>query len=62
MNNIYITVLDFLVPEVTQYQFIDNKNFHDLDIENFLKNKGHDINNVTYMVHENTINKIHIKN
>ena len=47
----YITVLDFEVGRVFQYKvkdrFIDNG-----DYEEYLTNKGHNLNNCEWMVHD----------
>ncbi len=63
-NNVYITVLDFLLPETVQYEFIDGKDFYDdfckNDIEGFLRGKGHVINNIHYMVNQEPITKVQI--
>jgi hypothetical protein len=62
-DSIYVTVLDFLVPETVEYEFIDDEVFDELsngDIEDFLKNKGHVIKDITYMVHRNSIKKVQI--
>ena len=56
----FITVLDYSVAEVTQYEFINEPEFD--DVENFLKDKGHRLKDIYYMVHDNdSINKIQIK-
>jgi hypothetical protein len=60
MSNVdkkYLTVLDFECGEVFQYEL--NKPLVSFDIcpyEEFLGNKGHNIGNIEWMVHNN--NKI----
>ena len=51
MNN-YITVLDFEVGRVFQYELPKKKPFEDIGYENYLTNKGHNLNNCEWMVHE----------
>ena len=56
----FITVLDYSVAEVTQYEFINEPEFD--DVEKTLKDKGHRLKDIYYMVHDNdSINKIQIK-
>ena len=50
-NKMYITVLDFEIGRVFQYKvkdrFIDNG-----DYEEYLTNKGNNLNNCDWMVHD----------
>ena len=44
----FITVLDFEVGEVYQYKSIM------CDFEEFITNKGHNLNNCQWMIHDNS--------
>ena len=46
-NKMYITVLDFEVGEVFQYEAPENKEY-----EEYLTNKGHNLGNCEWMVHD----------
>ena len=48
----YITVLDFEVGKVFQYELPERKPFEDIDYENYLTNEGHNLKNCEWMVHE----------
>ena len=65
MNNVYITVLDFLQGETFEYEFINGQDFSDdfckTDIESFLRGNGHVINSVHYMVNKKPITKVQIQ-
>ena len=43
----YITVLDFEIGEVYQYES------EMCDFEEFITNKGHNLNNCQWMIHDN---------
>mgnify|MGYP003311488416 CR=1 FL=1 len=50
----YITVLDFEVGRVFQYSFTDGKKMIiDFNPESYLIDKGHNLNNIEWMAHEN---------
>ena len=49
----YITILDFEAGRVFQYELPDKKPFEDINYENYLTNKGHNLNNCEWMVHGN---------
>ena len=51
----YITVLDFETGRVFQYE-IENKFIDNGDYEEYLTNKGHNLQNCEWMVHDD--NKI----
>ena len=44
----YITVLDFEIGEVYQYESVM------CDFEEFIINKGHNLNNCEWMIHDNS--------
>ena len=48
----YITVLDFEVSRVFQFTIKELSNEWDGGIEEFLTNKGHNLSNCEWMVHE----------
>ena len=53
-NNKYITVLDFEVSRIFQYE-LEKLHFNEdgvVDHEEFLTNKGHRMNNCEWMVHD----------
>ena len=47
----YITVLDFEAGRVFQYELPERKPFEDIGYENYLTNKGHNLQNCEWMVH-----------
>ena len=49
----YITILDFEAGRVFQYELPKRKPFEDIGYENYLTNKGHNLNNCEWMVHKN---------
>ena len=49
----YITVLDFEVGKVFQYELPKRRPFEDINYENYITNKGHRLNNIEWMVHDN---------
>ena len=54
MNSKYITVLDFEVSRIFQYE-LEKLHFNEdgvVDHEEFLTNKGHRMNNCEWMVHD----------
>ena len=59
MNKKYITVLDFEVGRVFQYSvnnsdfFVEGGDFQTEDFEAFLIEKGHNMSNCEWMIHEN---------
>ena len=52
MKNKYITVLDFEAGRVFQYELPERKPFEDIGYENYLTNKGHNLQNCEWMVHK----------
>ena len=48
----YITVLDFEIGRVFQYELPKRRPFEDINYENYITNKGHRLNNIEWMVHE----------
>ena len=48
----YITVLDFEVGKVFQYELSERKPFEDIGFEKFITDKGHRLNNIEWMVHD----------
>ena len=48
----YITVLDFEVGKVFQYELPKRKPFEDIGYEKFITDKGHRLNNIEWMVHD----------
>jgi len=48
----YITVLDFEVGKVFQYELPERKPFEDIGYEKFITDKGHRLNNIEWMVHD----------
>jgi len=48
----YITVLDFEVGKVFQYELPKRRPFEDIGYEKFITDKGHRLNNIEWMVHE----------
>ena len=48
IENKYITVLDFEIGEVYQYESAM------CDFEEFITNKGHNLNNCQWMIHDNS--------
>ena len=59
MKNKYITVLDFEVGRVFQYK-IEDKFIDNGDYEEYLTNKGHNLQNCEWMVHD--ISRVITKN
>ncbi len=53
-ENKYITVLDFEVGKVFQYKLPKRRPFEDIGYENYITNKGHRLNNIEWMVHEDS--------
>ena len=51
-NNKYITVLDFEMGSVFQYEISYNED-NLPDMEEYLGNKGHNLSNCEWMVHDN---------
>ena len=51
MNKKYITVLDFEIGRVFQYK-VKDKFINNGDYEEYLTNKGHNLNNCEWMVHD----------
>jgi len=49
----YITILDFEAGRVFQYELPEKKPFEDINYENYLANKGHNLSNCEWMVHGN---------
>ena len=47
----YITVLDFEMGKVFQYEAPTNGQYE--DFEEFITNKGHNLGNCEWMVHDN---------
>ena len=55
-NNKYITVLDFEVGRIFQYEIGEEPHRNEdgvIDHEEFLTNHGHRMNNCEWMVHDN---------
>ena len=52
MKNKYITVLDFEVGRVFQYKLPKRRPFEDIGYENYITNKGHNLANCEWMVHD----------
>ena len=50
-KNKYITILDFEVGKVFQYE-IEDKFIDNGDYEEYLGNKGHNLSNCEWMVHD----------
>ncbi len=48
----YITVLDFEVGKVFQYK-VDAETYVNVEDEEYLTNKGHNLTNCEWMVHNN---------
>tara|TARA_R100001244_G_scaffold84450_1_gene64972 strand:- start:259 stop:456 length:198 start_codon:yes stop_codon:yes gene_type:complete len=65
MKKNYITVLDYEVGEVFQYE-IEVKNLsakYEFDYEKFITDKGHKLSNISWMEHsESTIRIMYYKN
>ncbi len=64
MKNKYLTVLDFEVGEVFQYEInempVETAN---QDYEDYITEKGHRLNNIEWMVHdEPTIRRMYFTN
>jgi len=51
MSKGYITILDFEIGDVFQYEVADRK-MQCEEYENFILDKGHNIKNCEWMVHE----------
>ena len=49
----YITILDFEAGRVFQYELPERKPFEDIGYEKFITDKGHNLSNIEWMVHEN---------
>ena len=64
MKKNYITVLDQEVGEVFQYEIdLNPLAKHDFDYEKFLSDKGHRLNNIEWMVHnEPTVRRMYFTN
>ena len=50
-NKMYITVLDFEIGRVFQYK-VEDKFIDNGDFEEYLTDKGHNLGNCEWMVHE----------
>ena len=48
----YITVLDFEIGKVFQYELPERQPFEDIGYENYITNKGHNLSNCEWMVHD----------
>jgi len=48
----YITILDFEIGKVFQYKLPEKQPFEDIGYENYLTNKGHNLTNCEWMVHD----------
>jgi len=48
----YITVLDFEVGRIFQYKLPKTQPFEDVGYEQFIVNKGHNLNNIEWMAHD----------
>ena len=52
MKSKYITILDFEVGRIFQYKLPKTQPFQDVGYEEFIINKGHNLNNIEWMAHD----------
>ena len=51
--NEYVTILDFEVKRVFQYKLETENTYDGYEYEDFIADKGHNLANCEWMVHEN---------